>query len=616
MKRIFSIFLAVLLVITAVPFVGIEANALGLDEEGTLCKITFSPGKGTGRSQTIIYEIGEKITLPYATDFGFEKIENEGKENEVKYYCTGWSIGAQGASYTVKETGTVDSDGQYTLTATANWAKEGTSSSSSSSSKKETYSVTYKPGKGEGKDVVRHYDFDENFTLISCPFEYKNYEFEGWEYSDGNVYQPGSGVKAPNMDVVFTAKWSDKEITLGGSKVESIAIKTKPDKTVYKLGEKLDTNGLTIEVTKTDGKKDVISEGFTVSPTGELKTAGTIKITVTFKEKTATFNVTVNDPNASTSSSSQPKPSSSSSSSQPKPSSSSSSSESSSEPESSSSSSSVPETPVVDVFEPVTLAFSIDGDIPVTKIEFLLKEDIGEEPRLSIVPLDGYSVSDAAAEKFIADGDALAAFDISVLTGTAPYTGKLSGTVTYQLNGTQASASSAYDSFVLAMVHTVDIAKFEGEYYMTDGENTYLYNAGTGHKTAVANILLRDEDGVSRLVIKDVAGLSSFAYQADANTVVEVNLVPAETASSASIDVTSLSPILLVQIEVGGAKASGGIPVWVWIIIAVIVLLFAVLVALYLINKNNEKRSAALRERQSVRSVRSSSVITGFDDEE
>lgn len=623
MKRIFSILLAVLLVITAVPFVGIEANALGLDEEGTICRITFSAGDGTGKSRTFNYDVGETITLPYASEFGFKKVVNEGKENEVKYYCTGWNIGKQGASYKVDKTNKTDNEGQYLLTATALWAKEGTSSSessSSSSSSNEKYTVTYKPGKAEGKDVVKTYDYGENFTLIGNPYTYKNHSFEGWEFSNGNIYQPGDKVKAPNQNVVFTASWSSDGITITGGKVESIAIKTKPDKTSYKVGEKLDTTGLSIEVTMDDGKKETKTEGFEVSPSGELKTAGTTTITVTYKGKTDTFTVTVKDPNASSSaSSSQPKPSSSSSSSQPKPSSSSSSSESSSEPESSSSSSSssVPEiTPPADVFEPITLAFSIDGDIPVTKIEFNLKEDIGEEPKLSIVPLDGYSVSDAAAEKFIADGDALAAFDISLLTGTVPYTGKLSGTVTYHLNGTQASAGSNYDSYVLAMVHSIDIAKFDGEYYMTDGENTYLYNSETDFKNAVANVKLLEEDGVNRLVIKDISGLQSFAYQAAENLIVEVKLVASRDAVSSSIDVTSLSPVMLVQIQVGEAKASGGIPVWVWIVIAVIVVLMGILVALYLINRNNERRATALHEGYGVRSGRSSSVITGFDDEE
>ena len=125
---------------------------------------------------------------------------------------------------------------------------------------------------------------------------------------------------------------------------------------------------------------------------------------------------------------------------------------------------------------------------------------------------------------------------------------------------------------------------------------------------------LVEEDGVYRLVIKDVTGLSSFAYKASESTVVEVKLVSSRDAESASIDVASLSPVLLVQIEVGSAKASAGIPVWVWIVIAAVVLVVAILVVLFLINRNNQKDSRVSERRVSVQHT--SSGITGFDDEE
>ena len=172
--------------------------------------------------------------------------------------------------------------------------------------------------------------------------------------------------------------------------------------------------------------------------------------------------------------------------------------------------------------------------------------------------------------------------------------------------------------YVLAMVHTLNVGKYEGDYYMTDGENTYLYTPETDFRSAVANVKLIDEEGVYRLVIVDPTGLSSFAYKADDNTIVEVKLLSSASAPTASIDVTSLSPVLLVQIEVGEGKASGGIPVWVWIVIAVVVVVMAALVGLFLLNRSNERRLDALSERQNMaqRNYRTSSGITGFDDEE
>lgn len=617
MKRIFSFFLAFVLVLSLVPFMGTEAMALGLDEKGSY-KIKFRPGEhGTGSTETIEYEPDEKAILPNAEEFGFEADEG--------YEFSGWKIGSKtysaGSSFKGEE---------GTYTATAQWKKEGDSSSSSSSKDEsdegKTYKVTYYAGDGEGSPVRKTYDYGENFKLISNPFEYEGYTFVGWGYGD-DVYDPGDEVKAPNRDVSFTAEWEKDKIELG-EKVESISIEELPDKTTYKVGEKLDTTGLEIKVKTSSGNK-IITSGFEVSPSGEFKTAGTVEITVTYKQKTATFDVTVKAESSSTATSSKPSSSSAPSSSAPassKPSSSSapsssvpstsSSSEESSVPESSASSSSVPEAEP-EVFRPVTLAFSIDGDIPVTKIEFVLEEEIGENPTLNILPIDTYSVTDEAAEKFIADGDTLAAFDLSLLTDGKAYEGPAAGTVNYNLNGTQASAASNYEAYVLAMVHTVNIGKYDGDYYMTDGENTYLYTPETDFKSAVANVKLVEEDDVYRLVIKDVSGLSSFAYKASENTIVEVNLVPSRDAENASIEVSSLSPILLVQIEVGEGKASAGIPVWVWIVIAAVVLIVAVLVVLFLVNRSNEqKRYSERTERRSSHSHNTSSGITGFDDEE
>ena len=136
--------------------------------------------------------------------------------------------------------------------------------------------------------------------------------------------------------------------------VTRIEIYSKPTKLSYTVGEKLDTTGMTVRLHKGNGSAEDITSGFTTDVT-TLDTAGTQTVTVKYvqnnKEFTATFDVAVAE---------KPVESSSSSSSEPEPSSESSSEESSSEPESSSESSSEesssePETssePEVPVSEP------------------------------------------------------------------------------------------------------------------------------------------------------------------------------------------------------------------------------------------------------------------------
>ena len=554
MKRIFSIFLALMLVISAVPSLLVEAEAFMIPSDEFY--IEYNAGKGASGGSSIEgpFSVEDGATLKSAEALGFSK---EG------YEFTKWSIGKPGNVYK-------PSSGGKTVTATAQWEKissstssSGSSSSSSSSSSstasKERYCVTYYPGEAPGKTVKKYYDYGENFSLISCSFKYEDHTFLGWEYSDGRVFDPGTKVSAPNADVSFTAVWGD------------------------------------------DGVKDIVASGSSSSSSSSAPSSS------------ASSSAPVSS--APSSSASSSKPASSSSSSSSKPVSSSSSSSESSEPESSSSSSSVVEEPVEDVFEPINLAFSINGDIPVTKIEFVLKEDIGGNPTINLLPLDGYSVTDEAAAKLIADGDALAAFDISILVDGMAYNGDALGTVVYSLNGTQANAEANYKSYVFAMAHTTELAGYSGEYYMTDGELVYLYNPETDFKTAVDNVALVEEDGVYRLVIKDPSGLSAFAYKASESTVVEIKLVPNPSAESASIDVTSLSPVLLIHLEVGeGKAAAAGVPFWIWIIVGVLVILIAALVVLFIINRKNENNVSSAEKHSA--SSGSYSGITGFDDEE
>ena len=82
--------------------------------------------------------------------------------------------------------------------------------------------------------------------------------------------------------------------------VSSIAIKSAPTKTTYNVGDSLDLTGAQITVTKSDSStedKNITSDmvsGF------DSSTAGTKTVTVTYEEKTATFDVTVNSSSPTT----------------------------------------------------------------------------------------------------------------------------------------------------------------------------------------------------------------------------------------------------------------------------------------------------------------------------
>ena len=565
-KRIFTLLVALVIAFTSAPLFGVEAVALHYVE--SMYTINFLAGSGIGGSETAgPYAIETSVRLPSAVACGFTK-------NNATF--EGWEIGGHyydyGDTYSFDKDDAIVRDDQYVIYATAIWSDSTSSGTSSSSSKYIT--GTYKAGDGEGRDVRVKYSekaTQEGYYIVefpNCTFTYKDHKFAGWKVSGAGdtLYEAGDKV-AVNDDFTATAQW------------------------------KKSTTGVTVR----DPNAPSESESESSSSQG---TAGVTS-------RPASSAPASSKPASSAPASSKPASS--------KPASSNSSSSASESESSSESSSSVPEVPEVpdepEVFDPISLAYNISGDVPVTGIEFLLKEDIGENPQLRVIALDSNSATDAATAEFIASGDALAAFELSLLADGLAYHGSSLGTVTYTLNGTQADAESRFDSYVLAMVHVSNIGDYEGEYYMTDGENTYLYTPETDFRSAVSNVTLKEKDGVNRLIIKDASGLYNFAYQATANVIVEVNLLNAASAASASIDVTGLSPVLLVQLEVGDGSSSSGfaIPFWVWIVVGVVVLLVVVLVVLYLINRKNEERRYEEMRRRNAHS--SSSSITGFDDD-
>ena len=81
-----------------------------------------------------------------------------------------------------------------------------------------------------------------------------------------------------------------QDVTLSG-----IAIASNPTKTSYYVGDTLDTTGLKLTATYSNGTTQTITGGFTCTPTA-LSTAGVQTVTVNYGGKTATFTVSVELP--------------------------------------------------------------------------------------------------------------------------------------------------------------------------------------------------------------------------------------------------------------------------------------------------------------------------------
>lgn len=514
------------------------------------------------------------------------------------------------------------------------------------------YDLVFSAGAGNGGTETLTYLKDEPADLPDAGtlgFVYSGYYFTGWKI-DGRIYQSGSryylDTKTASNNgsryvVSAVAQWQKNGTSSSSTSSSSTTYITG----TYKPGDKAKGSEYTVKYVAGEGfempKCTFTREGYTFAGwevDGTIFSAGTAVKSDTNFTATATWKSTgihVSDynpsgsssassskPSSSKPSSSKPasKPSSSSTASKPSSSSSSSVAESSA---SSSASSSVPETPstpTVPEYTPVTLSYSISGDIPVTGIEFTVNEDLGGKVQLAVSVLDQYSATDDVTSAFIADGDVLSAFDISVLLDGVAYHGSSEGVIKYTLNGTQANASSNYKEYVAALVHVISANEFAGSsYYMSEDGKAYLYNLETGSKTEVNNISFAQHDGVYRPVIADVNSLSTFAYMAKEGTVVEVKLMPDINSTEVSMNVASLSPVMLVQLEMGkAAAASSGMPTWALILIIVlaVIIVAAVVMIVVLKAKGNggSKPKSVNAERRVVH--HSSSKVTGFDDDD
>ena len=94
------------------------------------------------------------------------------------------------------------------------------------------------------------------------------------------------------ITVTYEGKTCTFNVTVKNNELEKIEVNTMPDNTQYYVGDTLDTTGLTLTATYTNGTTKTISSGFICSPT-VFNTAGTQTVTVTYDDKTCTFDVDV-----------------------------------------------------------------------------------------------------------------------------------------------------------------------------------------------------------------------------------------------------------------------------------------------------------------------------------
>ena len=123
---------------------------------------------------------------------------------------------------------------------------------------------------------------------------------KSWTKPNSNDYNYDTNLKRHGSVLQLTAEEYNRVMESYGP--SSVKVKTAPAKTTYKKGETLNAAGLSLEVTYRNGKTETVSyseneknKRHYVFDVTEFKNAGTQKVTVTYGEKSASFDVTVTE---------------------------------------------------------------------------------------------------------------------------------------------------------------------------------------------------------------------------------------------------------------------------------------------------------------------------------
>ena len=119
--------------------------------------------------------------------------------------------------------------------------------------------------------------------------------------SGGKITAKASGSTTITAKFTYNGKTYSKTCSVTVEDVpvpptpESLSVSSKPTKTTYEIGESLNTSGLKLKLTYSDGTYETITSGFTTSGFSST-TTGTKTVTVKYGSLTTTFTVTVSEP--------------------------------------------------------------------------------------------------------------------------------------------------------------------------------------------------------------------------------------------------------------------------------------------------------------------------------
>ena len=152
-----------------------------------------------------------------------------------------------------------------------------------------TYGIYYDANGGNNAPAEQIKTHGQDLKLSTSVPIREGYTFLGWAMDENPTevqYQPGD-IYSEDIGIMLVAVWEQAAL----SKLE---IQSFPDKTTYYVGDTLDTAGLALKATFSDGSQKTITEGFTCSHT-TFVSAGPQTVQVSYGGHTVSFTVQVKE---------------------------------------------------------------------------------------------------------------------------------------------------------------------------------------------------------------------------------------------------------------------------------------------------------------------------------
>ena len=153
----------------------------------------------------------------------------------------------------------------------------------------DTYTLTYDACGGTGAPAAQTQADGSPVTISGSIPVRAGYTFLGWTESNSGKfaqYQGGDSISAYD-NITLYAVWKDNNAALA-----ELSIQRMPERSMFLKGEGLDTTGLALKLTYSDGTSHVVTGGYTAEGFAS-DTYGEKTVTVVYDTMTLTYNVQV-----------------------------------------------------------------------------------------------------------------------------------------------------------------------------------------------------------------------------------------------------------------------------------------------------------------------------------